>query len=392
MTGSSTEASCPVCGTRDFEAIIRIPGMPLVCNRLFDTPEEAAGAATGDLDLIQCQTCSHMFNASFDLERLSYADGYENSLYHSPTFAGFADSLARELVERYDLRQSTVVEIGCGDGRFLKAICEAGGNSGYGFDPSQQGWSWDAGNGAKLKVTSRLFSPATSDLTPKLLVCRHVLEHLDEPVGLLNALHEDRLAEARTIFYFEVPNGDFVTRPQGVWDHIYEHYSCFTPASLAYLFHSRGFRVMQTGTSFADQFLWVHARLDSEQEPPRASPPGRDAARRTGHGYEELIGRWRERLAKLKDEGRAVAVWGAGSKGVTFVNLVDSAGAIDAVVDINPNKQGRFIPATRHRVIEPKDLCGLSPNVIIVMNPVYTNEIAKMAHSLGIEAEFFTPV
>ena len=196
MTCSSKEAGCPVCGARDFEAIIQIPGMPLVCNRLFPTPEEAVGAATADLDLVQCQTCSHIFNAAFDLERLSYADGYENSLHHSPTFSGYADGLARDLVDGYDLHRSTVVEIGCGDGRFLKAICKAGGNRGYGFDPSQQDWTWDSDNGAKLEVTSGLFSPATSDLTPKLLCCRHVLEHLDEPAGFLNALRQDRFAEA----------------------------------------------------------------------------------------------------------------------------------------------------------------------------------------------------
>ncbi len=392
MTASITAAICPVCSGRDFEAIIRIPDMPLVCNRLFDTPEEVAAAASGDLELVQCQICSHIFNATFDLELLSYADGYENSLHHSPTFAGFADSLARELVERYDLHGWTVVEIGCGDGRFLMAICEAGGNSGYGFDPSQKDWTWDSGSGAKLQVTSGLFSPATSNLTPKLICCRHVLEHLDEPAGLLNALRVDRFADAGTIFYFEVPNGNFVMHPQGVWDHIYEHYSCFTPESLAYLFQSRGFRVLQTGTSFADQFLWVHARLGNGQDSPRPTAPGRDEARRTGQGYEDLINTWRERLTKLKNDGKAVAVWGAGSKGVTFVNLMDPAGAIDAVVDINPSKQGRFVPGTRHRVIAPEKLRARPPNVVIAMNPVYTNEIAKMIHALDIEAEIVTPV
>ena len=45
MPGSSTDTCCPVCGAPDLEAIIRIPGMPLVCNRLLDSPEEAMVAA-----------------------------------------------------------------------------------------------------------------------------------------------------------------------------------------------------------------------------------------------------------------------------------------------------------------------------------------------------------
>jgi len=79
MTSVQRNVTCPVCGGGDFGAVIRIPDMPLVCNRLYDTPEEAVGAATGDLDLVQCWTCSHIFNSAFALERLSYADGYENS-------------------------------------------------------------------------------------------------------------------------------------------------------------------------------------------------------------------------------------------------------------------------------------------------------------------------
>ena len=219
-----------------------------------------------------------------------------------------------------------------------------------------------------------------------------MLEHLDEPAGLLNALHVDRLADAGTVYYFEVPNGDFVMRPQGVWDHIYEHYSCFTPESLAYLFQSRGFRVLKIGTSFADQFLWIHARLGDQQDSPHPTAPGLDEARRTGQGYENLISAWRERLTKLKNEGKAVAVWGAGSKGVTFVNLMESASAIDSMVDINPNKQGRFVPGTGHQVIAPEKLRARPPNVIIVMNPVYMSEIKNMIHALDIEAEIVTPV
>lgn len=389
MTGPSTETSCPVCSERDLEVIIRIPGMPLVCGQLFHSPEAARGAASGDLDLVQCQTCSHIFNAAFDPQRLSYDEGYENSLHHSPTFSGYADGLARDLVDVYGVHDSNVVEIGCGDGRFLKAICEAGGNRGYGFDPSQQDWTWDSGNGAKLEVTSDLF--ATNDLSPKLLCCRHVLEHLNEPAGLLDSLRQDRFAEAGTVFYFEVPNGDVMKRPEGVWDHIYEHYSCFTLASLTYLFRSKGFHVLEAGTAFADQYLWVHARLDGEQRPPSPAPPDRDEARRTRHGYQGLIGRWRERLAALKADCKEVAVWGAGAKGSTFINLVDAAGAIDAVVDINPNKHGRFMPGTLHRVIKPEELLELKPSVIIVMNPMYLDEIAESVRNLGFETEFVTP-
>jgi SAM-dependent methyltransferase len=392
MTIMSNDATCPICGGRDHEAIIHIPDVPLMCNRLFDTAREAAKAPTGDIDLVQCQTCSHIHNAAFNPDRLSYVEGYVNSLHHSPTFAGFAEQLVRDLVDGHDLRHAIVVEIGCGDGRFLQTLCEVGQCRGYGFDPSQPKSEWMGTNGASVQIASRLFSPEKSDLVPKLLCCRHVLEHLAEPIQLLNSLNEARLSRAGTVFYFEVPNGHFVTRPQGLWDHIYEHHSCFTPASLAYLFRSKHFRLLKIGTTYSDQFLWVQARLGEDPGAVVPEAPDRQEATRIRQGYQNLLLQWRDRLANLKSGGKSVAVWGAGSKGVTFVNLVDSTEAICAVIDINPQKCGRYIPGTRHKVLAPKDLCEVAPDVLVVMNPIYMEEIADSVRELGLEPQFVTPV
>lgn len=42
-----------------------------------------------------------------------------------------------------------------------------------------------------------------------------------------------------------------------------------------------------------------------------------------------------------------VAVLGAGAKGVTFLNLADPEAAnVSCVIDVNPYKQGKFIPGT----------------------------------------------
>ena len=68
--------------------------------------------------------------------RLEYRPGYENSLRGSGRFAQYDDALTAALLERYQLRGRLIIEIGCGRGEFLGALCERGGNSGIGFDPS----------------------------------------------------------------------------------------------------------------------------------------------------------------------------------------------------------------------------------------------------------------
>ena len=56
-----------------------------------------------------------------------------------------------------------------------------------------------------------------------------------------------------------------------------------------------------------------------------------------------------------------------------FLNLLQvTAGAgIDYVVDINPRKQGHFVPIMRQRIVGPDWLLRNPPDLVIVMNPEY---------------------
>ena len=85
-----------------------------------------------------------------------------------------------------------------------------------------------------------------------------------------------------------------------------------------------------------------------------------------------------------------MALWGAGSKGVTFLNIADSARSIDTVVDINPRKQGHYIALTGQQVVAPEALPGIGPDVIFVMNALYTKEIAATLDRLGVRAELIS--
>ncbi len=95
---------------------------------------------------------------------------------------------------------------------------------------------------------------------------------------------------------------------------------------------------------------------------------------------------WRCRLLDERREAGALVVWGAGAKGVTFVNQVDrECQLIDYLVDLNPNKASRFIPVTCHPVLGPDDsLVRIPPRLVVVMNPMYAREIEAMLHMRGL--------
>jgi hypothetical protein len=79
-------------------------------------------------------------------------------------------------------------------------------------------------------------------------------------------------------------------------------------------------------------------------------------------------------------------IWGAGAKGVMFLNLlqVTAGSGVDWVVDINPRKHGNFVPVMGQRIIGPDCLLQSPPDLVIVMNPEYEREVRAMINDLGI--------
>jgi len=74
---------------------------------------------------------------------------------------------------------------------------------------------------------------------------------------------------------------------------------------------------------------------------------------------------------------------------VTFAFLVDpDTSLLDHAIDINPLKQGHFLPGTGLPVISPESSAMRKPRTVFVMNPNYLSEIRMIAERAGILAEF----
>ena len=93
-----------------------------------------------------------------------------------------------------------------------------------------------------------------------------------------------------------------------------------------------------------------------------------------------------ECLKRFTSSHKTVAFWGAGSKGVTFLNLVPGARSIRPVVDLNPRKQGMFVAGTGQLIVSPEALADYSPEIVIVLNPAYRSEITARLMAIGLPA------
>jgi len=386
-------SACSICQSKEMESIFRLPGAPVYCNVLWDTPQEAKLCPRGDIELSLCRSCGMIANAVFDPAVVAYEPRYENSLHFSPLFQEYAEKLARRLVHDYALQGKTVIEIGCGKGEFLASLCRLGNNRGIGFDPSYVNGRVDSTAGQGFSVICDHFSEKYEDLACDLLVCRHTLEHIPDPAAFLTGIRH-ALGRRQVPIFFEVPNALFTLRQGGIWDVIYEHCSYFCPPTLARLFRQSHLSVRGMREDFGGQFLCMDAvnangtsfgpaaREDADNEVVRIVQD----ARKLGQEFREKVEYWRKTLQAFRQAGKRTVVWGAGSKGVTFLNAVGEEG-IEYVIDLNSNKHGRYIPGTGQRVVPPAFLQEYRPDVVLVMNPIYRDEIQSQLGSLNVTVE-----
>jgi len=385
--------NCPACGSGDVVGVVRIEAMPVHIGSLWASAEEARGCPRGDIDLSHCRACQLVFNAAFDPEPLEYTHTYDNSLEGSAVFMDFATTLAKSLVERYGLREKKVVEIGCGKGKFIELLCQYGPNRGIGFDTT---YDSTAPNPApdRLEFVKAHYSAEQTGGDVDLVVSRHVLEHIPDPAGFLRMLRESLDDSPNAAVYVEVPEVMWIVRDLSIWDVIYEHCNYFGHESLSSLFVRCGFDVIRLDNHFGDQFLSIEAR--PHHGGGSAAPPIDESlrvARRIeafAEHFRRLRSEWGDTLAKLSAGNKRVAIWAAGAKTVSFMNLFDASRRIDSIVDINTRKHGMHLPGTGHVILAPEALIDRRPDTVIVMNAAYREEIAAHLDGMGLDVEILS--
>ena len=383
------ERPCPNCGSAALRVFYSQQGIPVNSCILMQSEAEARGYPRGDLRLAWCEACGFLTNAAFDPGKAEYSERYEETQAFSGTFNAFARSLAQRLVDRYDLRRKTVLEIGCGKGEFLVLLCELGENTGTGIDPGYHPERTDSLAAERLTFIRDFYDERYHHLTADFVCCRHTLEHIPDTQRFLQQLRQNLGDREETLVFFEVPDVLRVLEEGAFWDIYYEHCTYFTPGSLARLFRQTGFELLELELDYDDQYILIVAK--PAPGPTQPSLPLEDDLARIRRGVEsfqrtcsEGIARWQGVFDELGTQGEEAVIWGAGSKGVSFLTTLQSPAAVRRAVDINPFKHDKFMPHTAHPVIAPERLSAAPPHTVVVMNPIYEREIGAQLQGLGL--------
>jgi SAM-dependent methyltransferase len=366
-----------------------VSDIPVHSVLLMPSQPEARDYPRGDLVLGFCDACGFLSNLVFDPSVHEYSTRYEETQGFSPTFNAFARDLARRWVEKYDLHGKTVVEIGCGKGEFLALLCEIGDNRGVGIDPSAIPERLDSPAADRIEFIQDFYSEKYASLEGDFICCRHTLEHIGPTKEFLEIVRRSVEARTDTIVAFELPDVSRVLRELAFWDIYYEHCSYFSLGSLARLFRSCDFEILDLSLDYGDQYILIEAKPGAEEVDRRR--PGEDdmdrLRREVDHFRRHISGSleaWKKDFRDWREEKERVVLWGAGSKGVAFLTTLGVQDEIEYCVDINPHKRGHFMPGTGHQIVSPEFLTEYRPDRVVVMNPIYCDEIGADLERLGL--------
>jgi hypothetical protein len=380
-----------------------VRAVPVNSVLLVTSRDEAMNFQTGDIALGACPACGFISNIAFDEALTQYTAQYEATQGYSPTFNKFHKALAQDLIDRFDLHGKDIIEIGCDKGDFITMLAEMGDNRGVGFDPAYVPGRHPSPAADRLTFIADFYGEQYADYRADFMCCKMTLEHIPDVGRFVATVRRSIGDNGDTVVFFQIPNARYVLCDVAFWDIYYEHCSYFTKGSLARLFRANGFEVKNLWTAYDDQYLMIEARptgageqgrkgagekaLDGEESPVETL----EMVRYFVEHYQAKRDEWRAALAGWQSAGRKVVLWGGGSKGVAFLTtLGQSLDDIAYAVDINPIKTGTFMAGTGQEIVAPAFLKAYQPDVVIIMNPVYRDEISRDLQVMGLAPEIRT--
>jgi hypothetical protein len=361
LDNSPQEFPCPACGHHVAVSFYDGGDQPLATLGWPESADEARAMSLLPLTFVRCVGCGHVYNAHFSADNVPYSEKPNLMFNQAQAWGEFLTSL-RDKIDALLTPDATVVEVGYGDASFLSALAEkrAGGRL-VGFDPNGA-----QSETARLELHQAYFEPHIHmpELAPNLIISRHCLEHMDNPLGFIQKISFcAQAAGIRSVVYFEVPCIDRAISSRRTVDFYYEHNSQFTTASFTRMLELSTANILEIGHAYDDEVVYGLAELGV----PQASVDNAAEASAFLASCETGLATIGQQLQALHASDDTVVIWGGTGKSAAFMwHYGVDAERFPLVVDSDEAKVGTFVPGTGQTISSKRQLQDLTVGTIII--------------------------
>lgn len=356
------EETCPACGYHIAVTFLEGKKQPLATLAWPKSAERARTLPQLDIDFVRCVNCGHVYNTTFDYSNVPYDEKPNLMFNHGEMWVQYLQS-ARDKILSALTDNPVIVEVGYGDGEFISSLADAKPNGRFvGFDPHGL-----PPRNSIVEYRAELFRPEEhlAELEPDLIISRHVLEHLTNPLGFLQKLSFCAAVQGILPYLFiEVPCIDSAIKNNRTVDFYYEHSSQFTTKSFTSMLSQVTRDIFEIDYGYDGEVIFGLARFGAAEEILTSAREARDFYISSRDSL-KTVG---DDLAALSASGKRVAIWGGTGKSAAFMCRYGvDAERFPLVVDSDPEKAGSFVPGTGQE-IKFRD-CLHEENVDVVIVP-----------------------
>ena len=344
------------------------------------------------LRALVCGKCFLVQLEEFETPEQIFSD-YAYFSSYSSSWLEHSRRYAEQMIERLGLgAQSNVVEIASNDGYLLQFFRERQ-ISVLGIEPAANVAKVALEKGIPTRVeffglqTARALA---GESTADLLLGNNVLAHVPDLNDFVAGMKV--LLKPGGVITMEFPHLMRLIE-DNQWDTIYhEHFSYFSFLTVSSVFEAHGLRLFDVeelpthGGSL--RVYGAHAEDEQKLESPAASEL-RDRERAAGYerldtylGYGKRVEQDKRQilsfLIELKEQGLKLIGYGAPAKGNTLLNYCGVRREfIDFTCDLNPRKQGHFLPGSHIPIRSPEEIREHRPDVVLILPWNLKDEITE---------------
>ena len=350
---------CIACGAPLWETpLLTLDNMPASAQHMPDAQgvKQDRGLT---LDLCQCMGCGLV---QFDCEPVDYYRDVIRAGGFSKTMVELRRYQYKHLIDSYHLEGKKFIEVGCGQGEFLKVLSE--------FPVEVHGIEHDPhlvelARAQGLDVTEGFTETEDTRFAGGLydvFLSFNFLEHQPDPSTMLQAIYRNLEDDAMGLI--TVPSFEYIMDHNSYYELIRDHLAYYTFETLTPLLERNGFLVEECEVINRDTLSVIvkkRPQMDTEN---------------LLECYVNLKREMESYMKYLDAWDKKVAVWGASHQGFTLAATTKLGERARYIIDSAPFKQGKFAPASHLPIVGPDHFHEHPVDAIIITAPGYTDEIA----------------